>query len=59
MTDTDASTVMPSPPGVGAVSVIVSSYNYEAYVVDAVRSALEQRYPPAQVVVVDAGSSDG
>lgn len=59
MTDTDASTVMPSPPGVGAVSVIVSSYNYEAYVVDAVRSALEQRYPPAQVVVVDDGSSDG
>ena len=42
-----------------AVSVLVSSYNYERYVVDAVRSALAQTHRPAQVIVVDDGSSDG
>lgn len=41
------------------VSVLVSSYNYEAYVVDAVRSALDQHRPPAEVIVVDDGSTDG
>ena len=41
------------------VSVLVSSYNYERYVVDAVRSALEQGHRPSQVIVVDDGSSDG
>ena len=58
MTDIDASAAPPGTPGGGAVSVIVSSYNYEAYVVDAVRSALEQRHAPDQVIVVDDGSTD-
>lgn len=51
----------PSPqvPGAPSVSVLVSSYNYAAYVVDAVNSALAQTVPPAQVIVVDDGSSDG
>lgn len=48
-----ASTARPS------VSVLVSSYNYAAYVVEAIESVLAQGEPPAQVIVVDDGSSDG
>jgi glycosyltransferase involved in cell wall biosynthesis len=40
------------------VSVLVSSFNYRDYVVQAVQSALSQNVPPLQVVVVDDGSSD-
>ncbi|MEK8025681.1 glycosyltransferase family 2 protein [Pseudaquabacterium rugosum] len=39
-------------------SVIVSSYNYADFVVDAVNSALRQSHPPHQVIVVDDGSKD-
>ena len=39
-------------------SVIVSSYNYQDYVIDAAESALNQSYPPLEVIVVDDGSSD-
>ncbi|MDH4393357.1 MAG: glycosyltransferase family A protein [Aquabacterium sp.] len=39
-------------------SVIVSSYNYQDHVVDAVDSALQQTVPPLEVVVVDDGSTD-
>ena len=44
----------PSP----SISVLVSSYNYGPYVVQAVESALEQTRPPLEVIVVDDGSSD-
>ena len=58
MTLTDTSE--PVRPGrEGSVSVLVSSYNYETYVVDAVRSALAQTHAPDQVIVVDDGSVDG
>lgn len=59
MTEKDASAAAPAGGHDGAVSVIVSSYNYEAYVVDAVRSALGQSHAPAEVIVVDDGSRDG
>jgi len=39
-------------------SVIVSSYNYQDHVVDAVASALHQTVPVLEVVVVDDGSTD-
>ena len=39
-------------------SVLVSSYNYRDYVVQAVRSALDQTLAPLHVVVVDDGSTD-
>ncbi len=39
-------------------SVIVSSFNYEDYVVAAVKSALQQSLPPMEVIVVDDGSTD-
>jgi glycosyltransferase involved in cell wall biosynthesis len=40
-------------------SVIVTSYNYREYVLEAVDSALAQRRPPHEVIVVDDGSTDG
>ena len=39
-------------------TVLVSSYNYRDYVVDAVQSAVDQSWPPHEVIVVDDGSTD-
>jgi Glycosyl transferase family 2 len=43
-----------------AISVLMPAYNYARYVSRAIRSALEQDYPPEllSVVVVDDGSTD-
>lgn len=41
------------------VSVIIPVYNCEAYVAQAVRSALDQDHPNKQVIVVNDGSTDG
>lgn len=41
------------------VSIIINNYNYEAFVGDAIESALAQTYSTCEVVVVDDGSSDG
>jgi glycosyltransferase involved in cell wall biosynthesis len=40
------------------VSVVVISHNYEAFVAEAVRSAIGQSYPAIEVIVVDDGSTD-
>lgn len=40
-------------------AVVVTSYNYRAFVCEAIDSALAQVRAPAQVVVVDDGSTDG
>lgn len=40
-------------------AVVVTNYNYRAFVEAAVDSALAQRRMPVQVVVVDDGSTDG
>jgi glycosyltransferase involved in cell wall biosynthesis len=40
-------------------AVVVTSYNYRDFVVEAVESVLAQRRQPAQVIVVDDGSTDG
>lgn len=40
-------------------AVVVTSYNYRAFVEEAIDSALGQSRPPVQVVVVDDGSTDG
>jgi hypothetical protein len=41
------------------VSIVVTCYNYERYVAAAIESALAQRHPRTEVVVVNDGSSDG
>jgi len=40
-------------------AVVVTCYNYREFVVEAIDSALAQTRVPAQVIVVDDGSSDG
>ena len=40
-------------------TVVVTCYNYRDFVVEAVDSALAQTRAPAQVIVVDDGSTDG
>jgi glycosyltransferase involved in cell wall biosynthesis len=42
-----------------AVSVVIPSFNGAAYLGEALRSALEQDPPPLEVLVQDAGSTDG
>lgn len=41
------------------VSVLLASYNHEKYVEAAVRSVMEQKSVPFELIVVDDGSSDG
>jgi glycosyltransferase involved in cell wall biosynthesis len=41
------------------ISVVIASYNHAPFVEACILSALEQTHPPAEVIVVDDGSSDG
>lgn len=51
----------PSPPTVPAprISVLLTVYNAEEYVADAVESILGQSYPDFELLIVDDGSTDG
>ncbi len=40
-------------------SVVVTSYNYRRFILEAIDSALRQTFPPLEVIVVDDGSTDG
>lgn len=40
------------------VSVVITNYNYSAYVAGAIASAVNQAMPPREVIVVDDGSTD-
>ena len=40
-------------------SVIITSFNYERYLAQAIDSALAQTWPAVEVIVVDDGSTDG
>jgi glycosyltransferase involved in cell wall biosynthesis len=41
-----------------AVSVLITCFNYGAYVGRAINSALQQTFPPAEIIVSDDGSQD-
>lgn len=47
--------VLPEKP---LVSILVASYNYEAYIEEAVGSALKQTYEHIEIIVCDDGSTD-
>jgi glycosyltransferase involved in cell wall biosynthesis len=42
-----------------SVSAVVTAYNAEQYIGETLTSILSQTHPPAEVIVVDDGSSDG
>jgi len=42
-----------------SVSVIIPAYNRQAYIAEAVQSALQQSHRPLEIIVVDDGSTDG
>ncbi len=49
----------PCPENAPLVSVILTSYNHEPYIAEAIRSVFAQSYRPMELVVVDDGSKDG
>lgn len=40
------------------VTILITNYNYQDYVVDAIESAREQTYTNTEIIVVDDGSTD-
>lgn len=47
------------PSAAALVSIVIPAFNAEAYLAQAIQSALGQNYPTLEVIVVDDGSTDG
>lgn len=47
-----------APSKNGLVSIIITTYNHERYIREAIESALHQTYTMTEVIVVDDGSTD-
>ena len=41
------------------ISVVITSYNYERFIAEAIDSVLSQDHPATELIVVDDGSTDG
>lgn len=54
-----AATAVVEPGAPPSFSVVIAAYQAEAFVAEAISSALDQTRPPLEVVVVDDGSTDG
>jgi len=52
-------TAMDTVAGKPLVSVIMPAYNAEAFIGEAIESALAQTYRPIEIIVADDGSTDG
>src|SRR6202050_5060566 len=53
-----APVALKSLPQKPSVSVLITCFNYGAYVGKAIESALEQTFPPAEIIVSDDASQD-
>lgn len=49
---------LPSIENLPPVSVVIPIYNHEKYVIQSLRSVLEQTYPSLEIILIDDGSKD-
>jgi len=42
-----------------SISVLINTYNYKCYIIEAIESILSQSLPATEIIVVDDGSTDG
>ena len=40
------------------ITIVITSYNHDMYLPDAIKSACSQTYPPKDIIILDDGSTD-